>query len=251
MQKTNYGQIARTYNKRYNSDYLPNVGIELKQLIAEKSCNNILEVGCGTAKWIQSLDYKNLNVLGMDLSFEMLKIPKSDWHDLKLLNADANYIPLKDNFFDLVFCVNAIHHFPDKALFLKECNRILSKNGIIAVFGVDPHVDKDWYVYKYFNGVYENDLKRFLSNDQLKELLSQNRFTNINIKTIEVVSGKRIGAEVLSDPFLEKHSNSQLANLTDSEYQSGINKLKARIEKDPGTGFITSVIFYLISATKS
>ena len=170
---------------------------------------------------------------------------------MKLLNADANYIPLKDNFFDLVFCVNAIHHFPDKALFLKECHRILSKNGIIAVFGVDPHVDKDWYVYKYFNGVYENDLKRFLSNDQLKELLSQNRFTNINIKTIEVVSGKRIGAEVLSDPFLEKHSNSQLANLTDSEYQSGINKLKARIEKDPGTGFITSVIFYLISATKS
>ncbi len=34
--------------------------------------------------------------------------------DLNIVNANAVEIPFKDNFFDLIFCVNAIHHFPDK-----------------------------------------------------------------------------------------------------------------------------------------
>ncbi len=43
---------------------------------------------------------------------------------------------------------------------------------MLAVFGVDPHIDKDWYVYNYFDGVYENDLKRFPSLEQLKKMLA-------------------------------------------------------------------------------
>jgi ubiquinone/menaquinone biosynthesis C-methylase UbiE len=190
MQKTDYGKIANTYNKRYSFNYLPNIEIELKKVIEENRYKNILEAGCGTGRWIKCLNDNEINVYGLDYSFEMLTIPKQEKPDLNIINATAVEIPFKDDFFDLIFCVNAIHHFPDKKKFIEECKRTISGKGMIAVFGVDPHKDKDWYIYKYFDGVYENGLNRFPSNEQLKNLLYQNRFDNVEIRSVEKVLDK-------------------------------------------------------------
>ena len=190
------------------------------------------------------------NVFGLDYSFDMMKIPKVGKSNLNLVNADAVHIPFKDNFFDLIFCVNAIHHFPDKEKFIAECKRTLTSNGMIAVFGVDPHIDKDWYVYDYFDSVYENDLKRFPSTDQLKYILQDLKFEMIENRIVEKVFNQRTGKDVLNDPFLQKNHSSQLANLSDEEYQSGVDKIKRQIEENPETVFTTSVIFYLTSAKK-
>lgn len=250
MLKTDYGKIAETYNERYNANYLRNIEKELKNLISTNNYKNILEAGCGTGRWINSLDQKKLNVFGIDYSFDMLKIPKQEEQKLNLINSDAIKLPVKDFLFDLIFCVNAIHHFPDKEKFIEESKRTLSNKGMIAVFGVDPHIDKDWYIYKYFDSVYENDLKRFPSLNQMKTILHINNFSETEVKIVEEVYGKRIGKDVFNDPFLEKHNCSQLANLTNEQYGQGILKIKNEIGQNPKAIFTTSVIFYLISAKK-
>ena len=143
MLKTDYGKIAETYNKRYAANYLVNIEKELKNLISTNNYKSILEAGCGTGRWIHSIDEKNLNIYGLDYSFDMMKIPKAEKSYLNLINADAVNIPFKDSIFDLIFCVNAIHHFPDKKKFVEESKRTLANKGMLAVFGVDPHIDKD------------------------------------------------------------------------------------------------------------
>jgi ubiquinone/menaquinone biosynthesis C-methylase UbiE len=250
MQKTDYAKIAATYNKRYVENYFPDIETSLKSLIKFNGYKTILEAGCGTGRWISSLENENKKVFGLDYSVDMMKIPKSEKSYLNFVNADAVHIPFKDNFFDLIFCVNAIHHFPDKENFIDESKRSLTNNGMLAVFGVDPHIDKDWYVYDYFDSVYENDLNRFLSLELLKRLLEAKKFVDIEIKVIEEVHNERIGKDVFNDPFLDKHHCSQLANLSDEEYQKGIDKIKNQSEKSPKTVFKTSVIFYLVSAKK-
>ena len=250
MQKTDYAKIAATYNKRYVENYLPDIETSLKSIIKSNGYKTILEAGCGTGRWISSLEEVSNKVFGLDYSFDMIKIPKTDKSNLNLVNADAVYIPFKDNFFDLIFCVNAIHHFPDKGKFIAECKRTLASNGMIAVFGVDPHIDKDWYVYDYFDSVYKNDLKRFPSLELLEKMLDAEKFKDIKVTIIEKVYNKRIGDDVFNDPFLNKHHCSQLANLSDEEYQSGVDKIKRQIEENPETVFTTSVIFYLTSAKK-
>jgi ubiquinone/menaquinone biosynthesis C-methylase UbiE len=250
MQKTDYSKIADTYNKRYNENYLVNIEKEIKEIISTNNYKSILEAGCGTGRWIGSLEGDDKNIFGLDYSFDMMKIPKRNKLSFNFVNADAVQFPFKDIFFDLIFCVNAIHHFPDKGKFIAECKRTLTSKGTIAVFGVDPHIDKDWYVYDYFDSVYENDLKRFPSLESLKKTLAAERFTGIEIKIVEEVNHKKTGREVLDDPFLNKNHSSQLVNLSDEEYQKGINKIKKQIEKNPETTFTTSVIFYLVSAKK-
>ncbi len=250
MIRTDYNKIAPIYNERYTDNYLPNIENEIKQIILSNKCNNILEAGCGTGRWVSSLYNENTKVFGLDYSFEMLKVSKHSKLNLNVVNADAVNFPFKDNLFDLAFCVNAVHHFQDKVKFIRECKRTLIPNGTLAVFGVDPHIDKDWYVYDYFDSVYKNDLKRFPSLKDLMKLLEAERFKNVKFKTAEVIYKERFGKEIFCDPFLEKYHTSQLANLSDEEYERGIEKIKKQIEGFPETVFKTSVIFYLISAKK-
>ena len=250
MKKTDYSKIANTYNKRYNENYLVNIEKEINSIITSNNYKTILEAGCGTGRWISSLKDNNINIFGLDYSLDMIKIPKYERLHGKLVNADAVDIPFKNNFFDLIFCVNAIHHFPDKEKFISECNRTLKNNGMLAVFGVDPSIDKDWYVYDYFDSVYKSDLNRFPSLEFLEKILGAEKFSDIETKVVEAVHHEKIGKDVLDDPFLQKNHSSQLANLSDEEYQKGINKIKNQIEKNPETIFITSVIFYLVSAKK-
>jgi len=247
MKRTDYSKIAKTYNMRYKQNYLPNIEKLLKQLILENKFKNILEAGCGTGRWIQSLTGSDLSVYGLDYSLDMLKVPSSS-PGVNILNADADYFPFKNNFFDLIFCVNAIHHFMDKKKFIAECKRTLKPNGMLAVFGVDPHKDKDWYVYDFFENVYQNDLKRFPSLTSLKTILVSEGFKDVDIKIAEQVLNEHIGADVLKDPFLEKNHSSQLANLSEEDYKNGIEKIKAKIEQEPNYVFRTNVIFYIISA---
>ena len=68
---------------------------------------------------------------------------------------------------------------------------------------------------------------------------------------MEVVNNARTGSDIFNDPFLQKHSCSQLANLSDGKYHIGIEKIRNQIIKDPGTIFKTSIIFYLTSARKN
>jgi SAM-dependent methyltransferase len=250
MQKTDYSQIAPTYNNRYEKNYLVNIENQIKSLITSNNYKSILEAGCGTGRWISSLEDISKRIFGLDYSFDMIKFPKTEKSYLNLVNADADHIPFKSNYFDLIFCVNAIHHFPDKEKFISECKRTLTSNGMFAVFGVDPHIDKDWYVYDYFDSVYENDLKRFPSLELLEKMLGAQKFDDIKIREIEKVYNERIGEDVFNDPFLTKYHCSQLANLSNEEYQKGINKIKNQIDKNPETVFTTQVIFYLVSAKK-
>lgn len=95
MIRTDYNKIAPIYNERYTDNYLPNIENEIKQIILSNKCNNILEAGCGTGRWVSSLYNENTKVFGLDYSFEMLKVSKHSKLNLNVVNADAVNFPLK------------------------------------------------------------------------------------------------------------------------------------------------------------
>jgi ubiquinone/menaquinone biosynthesis C-methylase UbiE len=251
MSRTDYNKLASTYDKRYENNNLDKIEAQLINLIITNNYKAILEAGCGTGRWIKSLNTINTIVFGLDYSLGMLKIANSGRSLLNLVNADAINFPFKDNSFDMIFCVNAIHHFSDKELFVSECRRTLNLNGMLAIIGADPYVDKNWYVYNYFESVYQNDLKRFLPVEKTKSILDRTGFTKITVTVVDKIYSKRIGSEVFNDPFLQKNHSSQLADLTDYEYENGIKKMEDQINKNPNIEFETSIKFYLISALKN
>jgi len=246
--RTNYNELAATYDERYKAQTLIGVGKSLQKLIDEIKPTSIIEIGCGTCNWFKNIHVDTNKKVGLDFSLEMLRMGKAAKQNLSVVNGDAVRLPIKDSAFDFIFCVNAIHHFLNKDSFLDECKRILKSNGVVAFYGADPHIEKDWYIYDYFNGVLKNDLERFPSFDSLITMLKAKGFLGINLSLEEKVYHKRVGSDVFNDPFIRKHSNSQLANLSDEEYQTGIDKIREKIKRDPQTKFITSLNFYQLKA---
>jgi SAM-dependent methyltransferase len=147
---------------------------------------------------------------------------------LRLARGDACHLPYQDGVLDLVYCVNAIHHFGQPGEFIAEARRLLRPGGTLAVIGADPHDHKDaWYIYDYFEGTYETDLRRFPSWGTVLDWMVGCGFEHIGWHRVEHIERSMCGRDVFADPFLAKESCSQLALLSDEAYAAGRKRLEA------------------------
>lgn len=255
INSVNYNEISPVYNIRYHESPLEGVLKYLTELVNTYSPGNILELGCGTAHWLNELSKYDCHLFGGDYSIGMLKEAASSNPALNLFNADASNIPLKQNNFDLVICINAIHHFKDKKKFIEDAISILNKNGIITIIGLDPcESENEWYLYKYFDRTYKIDLERFPPFENLKIWMQEYKLIDIEHKLVHRVISSKSGREILSDHFLDKRGASQLALLTDEEYKKGLSKIKNDIDlaekENRKIDFDVKLNFYAITGLK-
>ena len=227
--KVNYDKLASTYNHRFETEKESAVFRNLRNIIKQSNSISILEVGCGTGHWLSLIKKENKKInylVGLDLSKGMLAKAQKNHPDLSLIQGEATYLPFIDQIFDLVYCVNAIHHFDDPSLFIREAANILIPEGTIIIIGSDPReVENSWYVYKYFHGIYKHDLERFPSWREVYKWLTQFGFHAIALETVEIINEKKSGYEVFEDPFLKKHMCSQLAILSNKDYEEGLERI--------------------------
>lgn len=233
LPRLNYDTIAPQYNQRYDSSTLPERINALFELVQQVRAQRVLEVGCGTGFWLDLLASKVKVAHGLEYSWGMLGQAKGRSAPLKLSQGDAIHLPYQDRSFDLVYCVDAIHHFGDQRAFIAEAFRVLCPGGALAVLGSDPHSGDDiWYVYDYFQGVLETDLRRFSSEGEILSWMQKEGFHNITSKQVEHISEIYLGKDIFNNPFLKKNSCSQLALLSDEAYQAGLEKIKAAIARE-------------------
>jgi ubiquinone/menaquinone biosynthesis C-methylase UbiE len=196
-------------------------------------------VGCGTGRWLVELFPIAREVYGMDLSFGMLRQARQRAEPFSLICGHASHLPFPDSVFDLIFCVNAFHHFPQPAAFVAEARRLLRPGGALAIIGMDPHAGRDrWYLYDYFIGAYETDLRRFSSGGAVLDWVVATGFARVEWRVVEHIMGQHRGRAVLADPILQKHGTSQLALLTDEAYTAGMNRIRTALDEAEAAGNI-------------
>jgi ubiquinone/menaquinone biosynthesis C-methylase UbiE len=224
----NYDAIAQQYNQRYPKAQDWERGQALVSLAKKITAKNILEVGCGTGYWVNLLNQPNRNIFGLDFSMGMLRQASTQPSELYLMQGTATHLPLQNATFDLVYCVDAIHHFGNHQAFIQEASRLLKPNGVLAVIGHDPHAQgaHNWYIYDYFDTVYDTDLRRYPSGESLLQMMNAEGFNQISAQTVEHIQNIHVGEAVLRDPFLKHNATSQLALLSEELYQVGIERIK-------------------------
>jgi hypothetical protein len=96
---------------------------------------------------------------------------------------------------------------------------------------MDPHGQRQsWYVYKYFDGTYETDLQRFPTWDTVRAWMASAGIEPISVHQVEKYENTYPGEAVLQDHFIQKHSCSQLALLSDEAYAAGLDRISQEIE---------------------
>ena len=115
-----YKKIAFNQRKHYDK-------IALSYM---SECSKILDVGCGTGRFISD---SPLKIKGVDGNKDSVEECLKKGYDV--VKAEVTKLPFKDKSFDGVHCSHVIEHlYPDDAhRLLSEMSRVLKKNGILVI----------------------------------------------------------------------------------------------------------------------
>jgi SAM-dependent methyltransferase len=211
-ERVDYDEIAPVYDERYRANLLERVSAALMALARDIGARRILEAGCGTGRWLADFQAAGFEACGLDISLRMLAQAHRRDARLPLVCGRASRLPFQEASFDLVCCVNALHHFDDKRGFIFEARRLLRP------------------------GTYESDLRRFVRPETVMAWMTEAGFARTAQQVAERIVDPKTGREVLADTFLQKHATSQLVLLSDDAYAAGLRRIEAAIARAESAG---------------
>ena len=222
--RLDYDQVAPTYRARYDHNDYPDVEHAMLEVVAP--CNHVLEVGCGTGHWLTRLASPERRVFGVDPSIGMLQNADARLRGRRMVRGIAEALPFATERFDLVFAINALHHFQDLEAFVAEAARVLRPGGRVATVGLDPSAGLDqWYIYDFFPGTLERDLARYPSTDRIRSALASAGFDQASTTVAQHLPAREPARDYLESPAFHRHCTSQLALLSDSAFDDGVARI--------------------------
>lgn len=130
--KIYYDELASTYDKnRFGNSYGKYIDsqerIYLKNNLPHFGSNNILDLGCGTGRFLEFASH------GADISPKMIEVAKNKFSNKEIKIGSVSEIPYPDDFFDAIFSFHVMMHLDEKTMneFLQESHQKLKKDGTL------------------------------------------------------------------------------------------------------------------------
>lgn len=236
---TDYDSIAAGYDRRYGLHEYAGVRDYLAHFISTRSrATRILEVGCGTGHWLSMSGAKTDSsattsgersfVAGLEPSTKMIARARAALPTAPLIRGRAESLPFADAAFDRVFCVNALHHFSDRAVFFAEAKRVLRPGGGVMTISKDPHTDADtWWVYDYFPETIALDRGRYARVRTLRGEMALAGFAWAESLEVDHIEAVTPATEAFENGLIDRAYTSQLTLLTVEEYNRGVERIRA------------------------
>lgn len=152
----------------------------------------LLDVGTADGFMLSSL-CQELSIsksVGLDISIELLRIAAAS--KTQFVQADALWLPFKENIFDVLISASLIEHLPNVDKLLSEFNRVIEPGGLCIITTPPPFLTQIAIKIGYL----ENDICQTFSLNQLRSLFRRHSF--------EVVSASKFMLSPIGFPFEEK-----------------------------------------------
>ena len=190
--------VEKWYEDKNNVDEMFNWNSELKDW--EKSVikhfpsdARILDIGCGLGREAFALSDLGFNVIGIDISKEVIlqvkKLSADKGYKIPFYEYDGEHLDFSADSFDVVLIwsqtLGLIYGNERKQMFLGECKRVLKKDGLLSFSTHDYNylkenypnclVDQKFYPYAnaeiYWEAFEEDDLKMFADQAGMNVLI--------------------------------------------------------------------------------
>ena len=151
----------------------------------------ILDIGCGGGLISEPMARLGAKVTGIDASEKNIKIAKihSQESNLKInyLNSSPERLDEREEF-DIILNLEVIEHVEDVELYIKSCNKLLKKNGLMFTATLNRTVTS--YIKAIVGAEYilrwlpigTHDWNKFLRPEELEKKLSIENFKTIEVK---------------------------------------------------------------------
>jgi len=167
-----YNSTAHLYNMRYAQEQNLKIRAVIQNLKLERE-NSILDLGCGTGLLISKTLHMTKNIVGIDISRNMLKVANlsiMNASNVHFILADADHTPLRENAFDTVFAITLLQNMPNPHCTLQEMKCVAKPNASIIVTGFKKYFTKHSFLKILKNAkmriellVAEDSLKCFIA----------------------------------------------------------------------------------------
>lgn len=126
----------------------------------------VLEIGVGTGRFISLVkkNFAGFSCFGIDVVSDFVNVPHKN---IALSLQSAEKLSFENGFFDLVFCIDALHHVPDRLAALGEIARVVKRNGTVIFRDIRPRHSLDKLFYRIV------DLSCFAYNPNMPQYFSE------------------------------------------------------------------------------
>ncbi len=155
---------------------------------------SILDIGCGGGLISEPMARLGAKVTGIDASQKNINVAqlhsKKSGLRIRYLNSSPEQLNSSEQF-DIILNLEIVEHVDNVNLYIKSCHKLLKKNGIMftatlnrsfvsylkAIIGAE-------YILRWLP-VGTHDWNKFLKPEELENLLSQEKFSTLDIKGLE------------------------------------------------------------------
>lgn len=224
--RIDYDRIAPTYDRaRHWERRVSEKILELGGVSVD--CDEpILEIGCGTGNATTSIEaLTRTTIVGLDLSAGMLRRAAGKLRRVRLLQADAQRLPLAPRSFRMVLAVMMLHHVPDRADLFSGCARVLAPGGALVIVTTGHDQIRKHFLTRFFPSFAGLDVERFPDIPVIVEELRAAGF-------VEVGDCRLVVAENTPAEYLEKVRRKHLSTfhlMSASEYRDGLASLEKHV----------------------
>lgn len=128
------------YSAEYFKPYLESMSIHvnkrfkrrIREIKSLKPSGKLLDVGSGVGIFLKLAVEQGYDVLGADISSWACEYARKKFN-LKVFNGDFREAGLKSEYFDVITLWHVLEHVKNPVIFLKDINKYLKKDGILAV----------------------------------------------------------------------------------------------------------------------
>jgi ubiquinone/menaquinone biosynthesis C-methylase UbiE len=123
----------------FSENEIQKLGDEYFDIITPEMLNtstSVLEVGCGSGRFLKYVSEKARMVVGVDPSHAVFASDNllGGKPNVVLIKASANDLPFKDETFDFVYSIGVLHHIPDTYKAMQACVDKVKKGGYFFTY---------------------------------------------------------------------------------------------------------------------
>lgn len=222
-----YDGLADRYDARASRYAYDGVRETIARFLGEAPLGAVLDVGCGTGRWLADLSEHAALVGGMDLSIAMLGRARAGHPAVRFVRARAEQLPWRNAAFDRIIAIKLLHHLGDRRSLFAEARRVLGPGGGFLTIGLDPHSSRDtWWVYDYFPEARTFDQQRFAPPRILRGELTMAGFAWAESFEADHEDTLLPYESVCVDGAVDRTFTSQLMLIDDAAFNRGAERLR-------------------------
>lgn len=202
----------------------------LKSFIPARAIHRVLDLGCGTGRFTQTLaETFGCVAVGVEPSTAMLEVASSKADpDVEWKEGSADNIPLEDQSVDLVFMSQVFHHLPNPQQALVEISRVLSPAGYLFLRNGTREHNHELEWLRFFPTAYHIEEQRTPYASEVAQTITAGNFVSISHQTL-----RQLFASSYADYFnkISCRGLSALISISDEEFQEGLEKFKNWVDQ--------------------